>query len=401
MAEQVLRQQLQKLEHWQERFDEFMQAIAQCFTRIEPTLHAQQYIQGLLSDLDRKNGWQLAEAVGDTTPYGKQHLLGRAKWSADHMLAVIWDDLQDSLGRDHVTLIVDDTGFLKKGQSSVGVKRQYTGTAGRTENCQIGVFLSYWTPQGHSLWDRQLFVPEEWLDDEDLRRKGKIPDHVVYQTKIEIGRSMCQRALDAGVEAEWLLADSLYGKAFAFRSFFERRGIQYVVGVPKSQHMTYQAHRQRVDKVAARFAPDQWARASAGMGTKGPREADWLLLPHGIACEDGFRKYVLCRRFVDEDEISYFFVLAREEVGFQEIIEAEGRRWAVEEDIATGKGQAGLDEYEVRSWHGWYRHITLSMAACAFLTRIKVSQDVEKKTLQPISARAHGSLSRFKASRGL
>lgn len=402
MAEQVLAQSIRDLDAWQDRFEDFMTAIGRCFKRAEPRLHAQQYIQGLLSDLERKNGWQVAEAVGDTTPYGKQHLLGRAKWSADQMKPVIWERLQNTLGRERVTLIVDDTGFLKKGNLSVGVQRQYTGSVGKTANCQIGVFLSYWTCRGHSLWDRQLFIPRQWLDDENRRRKGKIPDHVVYQSKIEIGRVLLERALERDIEVEWVLADSLYGKASEFRRVFEKRDIQYVVGVPKSQHLFYGGCRQRLDQIAEDFEPDQWTRASAGMGTKGPREADWVLLAYQET-DRGFCKYVLFRRFVDDEEhdISYFFVLARKGVGFEEIIEAEGRRWAVEEDFETAKGEAGLDEYEVRSWHGWYRHITLSMAACAFLTEIEANQEMLKKTLQSAKVKGQGSLSRFKESRGL
>src|SRR5690348_11558438 len=259
---------------WVAGLDDLFALVAGRFPRVEPRLRARAYVRGLLAPLASKNGWTLAEAAGDATPDGMQRLLNRAGWDADGMRDDVRGYVVRHLGDAGGVLVVDETGFIKKGTKSAGVQRQYSGTAGRVENCQLGVFLAYTAPKGRALVDRELYLPRSWADDRDRCREAGIPDDVQFATKPELARLMLGRALDAGVPAAWVTADEAYGKDGSFRGWLEQRRISYVAAVPKSQAVAGDAGKSRADVLTA-HAPDQARkRRSCGNGAKGARACD-------------------------------------------------------------------------------------------------------------------------------
>jgi SRSO17 transposase len=354
------------------------QRIAHHFVRAEPRHLAYAYLQALLSPLERKNGWQIAEHVGATTPDGVQRLLATAHWDAD----TVRDDLQtyvaEYLGHPEAVLVIDETGFLKKGTKSVGVKRQYSGTAGRIENCQIGVFLTYASPRGRTFTqgvpDRELYLPQEWVTDAERRKEAGVPAAVRFATKPQIARQMLARAFQAGVPAAWVTGDSVYGGDFSLRKELTERQQPYVLAVTSTQALWVWENgvpQQRpIRDVVARIAPAAWVRLSAGAGSKGPRVYDWRWgVVRASAFQEGWLEWWLARRSLREPtEITYYLVCAPAGTTLQTVVQVAGTRWAVEESLETAKGEVGLDQYEVRKWRGWYRHITLALLAHAYLT---------------------------------
>jgi SRSO17 transposase len=346
--------------------------IGRHFARSEPRRRAAGYIRGLLSTTERKNGWQLAEHLGESTPDGVQHLLARADWDAD----AVRDDLiryaADHLGDPSGVLVVDETGFLKKGTKSCGVARQYSGTAGRIENCQVGVFLGYATRRGRALLDRALYLPKEWADDARRRRAAGVPAAVRFATKLALARQMIGRALDAGVPAKWVTADAVYGSDYAFRKAVEDRGLGYVVGV-RGDFAVWSGFRQvRAKALLADVPADAWHRLSCGIGAKGPRIYDWALLRTNCPDPDDYVRWLLIRRSVsDPTEVAYFACGGPPATTVHDLVRAAGARWAVEDLFELAKGDCGLDEYEVRSWVGWHRHVTLSLFALAVVAVIR------------------------------
>ena len=354
---------------WSAGLEEVAQRIGPRFSRSEPRRRARAYLQGLLSVLDRKNGWQLAEQAGDVSAYGMQHLLRRATWEADEVRDDWRAYVVDHLGDAEAVLIVDETGFLKKGGQSAGVQRQYSGTAGGIENCQIGVFLAYHARQGRTFLDRALYVPVSWASDPERRRAAAVPEAVTFTTKPVLARQMIERALDRGVPARWVTGDSIYGSDHNLRRWLEARHVSYVLGVTSGHSFFVEDLRRRtVKEWAARFPKRAWKRKSAGVGTKGPRWYDWALRElKGV--EKGWRYWLLARRSIDSpEELAYYRVFAPEGTKLDQMVAVAGKRWAVEECFEIAKSDCGLDEYEVRSWPGWYRHITLAMLAHAYLT---------------------------------
>jgi len=352
---------------WAAGLEEVAQRIGARFARSEPRRRAVAYLQGLLSPVERKNGWQLAEQAGDASPYGVQHLLGRATWEADEvredLRAYVVEHLSDSEG----VLIVDETGFLKKGEQSVGVQRQYSGTAGRIENCQIGVFLAYHAPRGRTFLDRALYVPRSWTEDVERCQTAGVPDTVRFATKLTLARQMIERALDEGVPARWVTSDSVYGSDSHFRRFLQGRGISYVLGVTSD----YTVRPYTVGSLADTLARKAWKRRSAGDGRKGPRRYEWAR--HRMYLdENGWGHWLLIRRQIGAwRERAYYRVFAPARTMLEEMVAVVGKRWAVEECFETAKGECGLDQYEVRGWTGWHRHITLSLLAHAYLTVVR------------------------------
>ncbi len=350
------------------------QRISSHFARSEPRQLAFDYLQALISPIERKNGWQIAEYLGATTPDGVQRLLATAHWDADK----VRDDLQayvvEHLGHDDAVFIIDETGFLKKGTKSVGVNRQYSGTAGRIENCQIGVFLAYASPHGRTFLDRDLYLPKEWANDAERREEAGVPEAVTFATKPHIARTMLERAFKAGIPAAWVTADSIYGGDWNLRRELTERGQSYVLGVTSKQSLWVWENgvpRQRpIRDVVAQVAPDEWMQLSAGDGSKGPRLYDWCwgeIRPS--AFQEGWVEWWLARRSLsDPSDIAYYLACAPVGTTVQQLVEVAGTRWAVEESLETAKGEVGLDQYEVRKWRGWYRHITLALLAHAFLT---------------------------------
>jgi SRSO17 transposase len=325
---------------------------------------------GLLSPLADKNGWTIAEAAGDATPDGMQRLLNRAGWDADAVRDDLRDYVVEHLGGDDGVLIVDETGFLKKGVKSAGVQRQYSGTAGRIENCQLGVFLTYASSKGRALIDRELYLPRSWIDDPARRAEAGIDETVTFLTKPAQGLAMLTRALDAGIAAQWVTADEAYGKDSKFRTALQRRHVGYVLAVACNQKIPTAAGSSRADILAAQAPDPAWKRRSCGDGVKGPRLYDWAVatLPdHGTA-EHGFARWLLIRRSTtDPAELAYYLCYGPVDTTDEQLIRVAGTRWAIEECFQTAKNEVGLDEYQVRRYDAWYRHITLAMWAHAFL----------------------------------
>jgi SRSO17 transposase len=269
-------------------------------------------------------------------------------------------------------LVIDETGFLKKGEHSAGVKRQYSGTAGRIENCQIGVFLAYASQESYSLLDRELYLPEDWVKDGERRAAAGIPDSVAFATKPVLARQMLERTFAAGVPAGWVTGDSIYGSDGKLRHFLEERGQAYVLAVTKAQAVWYGIEQQSVETLSATVSDSGWQTLSCGQGAKGERLYDWslVMLPRWLPAE-GFFAAVLTRRNLSDGELAYYLVFAPLDTPLSTLVRVAGSRWKVEDCFELAKGEVGLDQYEVRHWSGWYRHITLSMLALAFLTIIR------------------------------
>ena len=359
--------------HWGPGFDAFMAEFAGRFQRIEPRRRASSYVRGLLSELERKNGWTLAEGAGDKTPDGMQRLLNASRWdengARDDLRAVVIDAIGD---KENAILVVDETGFLKKGKKSAGVARMYTGTAGKTENCQIGVFLTYTSPAGHALIDRELYLPAAWTNDRDRCAAAGIPEHIEFLTKYQLAQQMIERARAAGTPFAWVTADEVYGQAEPLRDYLEREKISYVMAVRRTEKVSMTSTAETVIG-----SPNtQWHRISAGDGTKGPRLSDWAVirLPR-IAAEQGYR-YILARRNIDDPtDLAYYFCYSNQPTSLEELVHVAASRWTVEECFQTGKNEAGLDHYQVRDYTAWYKHMTLAMIALAFLTIIKAAEE--------------------------
>ena len=340
--------------------------IAPRFGRVEPRRRALAYLRGLLSAAERKNGWQLAEQAGDRTPDGMQDFLSRVHWEAE----LVRDDLRAyvaaHLGDEQAVL--DESGFLKKGDKSCGVQRQYSGTAGRIENCQIGVFLSYASRHGQALIDRALYLPHSWAADR-LRRLGAgVPETVVFMTKPKLGAAMLERAFAAGMPCAWVVGDSVYGADYELRRCIEQHGRGYVMTVTSAQRLGCKPVADWLEEVAAKA----WQRLSAGAGAKGPRLYDWAYLPYRAAVAPGWQKGLLIRRKIKQpSEFTFYLTLSPTTTTLAELVQVAGRRWTVEVCFEAAKGEVGLDQYEVRSWTGWHRHITLAMLAHAYLAVLR------------------------------
>ncbi len=358
---------------WDVDFTAVVARIGPRFARAEARRHAADYLRGLLGRTKRKNGWQLAEAAGDATPYGLQQFLYRAAWDPD----AVRDDLRayvvEHLGDPQGVLVVDETGFLKKGDRSAGVQPQYSGAAGRTANAQIGVFLTYAGARGHTFLDRALYLPASWTDDRDRCRAAGISDEVAFATKPKLAQAMLERALDAGVPAAWVTADSIYGDVKYLRVWLEARPIGYVLAVSRKDTVWGPDWRQRrIGTYLADPPVDGWQRLSAGAGAKGPRDHDWARLPLVDPLVDGWRRWVLLRRSVaDPADVTAYVCFAPGEATLADLVRVAGSRWTVEICFEAAKQEVGLAEYEVRSWTGWHRHITLACLAHAFLTVLR------------------------------
>ena len=367
---------LSKVAQWAHALRQLHGRLAPRFARAEPHRRMLSYLQGLLSTVERKNGWQLAEHAREATPYGMQRLLSSAVWDAD----LVRDDLRayvlELLGTDDAVVVIDETSFPKRGCKSAGVKMQYCGTTGQVENCQVGVFLAYVTAKGHTLIDRELYLPWDWIEDRERRQVVGIPESVRFQTKPELAVQMMERLFQAAVPIAWVVADTVYGGNLDLRTWLEAHGYAYVLAVacdepvgiltPDGQH-----RRVEVGEVEALLLHDQeWQRLSMSEGTKGPRLFDWACVPILHRWEEDGRHWLLMRRSISNPrEKTYYFVFAPQGTALQEMVKAIGARWHMEEDFETAK-DLGLDHYEIRSFVGWYRHITLCMLAHAFLTGI-------------------------------
>jgi SRSO17 transposase len=363
---------------WARARDELMGRLGPRFGRVEPRRRALVYLRGLLAPVERKNGWRLAEAAGDRTPDGMQDFLGRRRWDAD----AVRDDLRayvvEHLGDPGAVLVLDETGFVKKGTKSAGVQRQYSGTAGRVENCQVGVFLGYAGLKGHALLDRALHLPEGWAGDAGRRAGAGVPEEVAFTTKPKLGAAMLARALDAGVPCSWVTGDSVAACPPAGGAGPVGRRPHPAAPDRGSRRARLRAGGdqrlggRRVDAWAAGVPPGGWRRLSAGEGSKGPRLYDWAYLPYRGGAPAGWAKGLLVRRKLDEpDELTFPLTLAPEATDLATLVRVAGTRWTIESCFEAAKGEVGLDQYEVRSRTGWHRHVTLAMLAHAYLAVIR------------------------------
>lgn len=389
---------LDQVRAWADELDSLHARIAKRFTRAEPRRRARSYLQGLLSTVPRKNGWQLAEQAGEATPYGTQRLLNGSQWDAEKVRDDLRDHVVEQFGSKEAVLVVDETGFLKKGEHSVGVKRQYSGTAGRVENCQVGVFLAYASEKGTAFIDRELFVPKEWVGDEKRRNQTQIPKDQAFLTKPQLAERMLERTFAAAIKPAWVTADTVYSSG-KMRQLLEERKQAYVLAIATD----FMAHfisdhgveQPRIAELFKMPEPEAWKRLSAGSGSKGERLYDWAwlslrelsTLQPALAplIEPGFDRWFLARRSLDDrEDLAYYIVFAPQHTELAEVVQVAGTRWAIETGFEALKGEAGLDEYETRTWTGWYRHITLSLLAHAFLSVIR-AREAKKGAMQMVN----------------
>ncbi len=373
---------------WGQELERLHARIAPRFARPEPRRRALAYVKGIVSAIERKNGWHLAEHAGEARPDGIQRLLNSAVWDAD----LVRDDLRsyilEHLGDQEAILVIDETSFRKRGKKSAGVKQQYCGTTGRVENCQVGVFLSYVSSKGHTLIDRELYLPKEWIDDPGRRREAGIPEAIVFRTKCELAQQMIERLWKAKIPFDWVVADSVYGGNLDLRLWLEAHGYSYVLAVACDEPVGIQTpegrKRMTVAEAEALLLHSQdWHRLSMSCGTKGPRLFDWAVIPILHGWEDDGRHFLLIRRCLDDPrEKAYYFVFAPAGTTLFQMVKAIGQRWCIEECFETGK-EMGMEDYEVRCWIAWYRHLTLVMIVMAALAGICAA--ARTSTAEPLS----------------
>ena len=372
----VGRDEVAEVARWADGIERAHERIAGRFRRPEPRRRALAYLRGLLSPVERKNGWQLAEQAGDATPDGVQRLLYNYRWDAD----LVRDDLRDyvveHLGCADGVVVVDETGFLKKGDKSAGVQRQYSGTAGRIENCQVGVFLAYAGVKGRTLLDRELYLPQVWARDWERRREAGVPDSVGFRTKPQLAQFMLGRTLESGVPFAWFTGDEVYGSDRNLRLWLEREEIAHVMAIKSNEKLWALTDRGplqvRADRLAAGVEESAWVRCSAGNGAKGSRVYDWAAVDIRPLREPGKGHWLLARRSIAKPgELAFYVCFGPADTTLEELVRVAGTRWAIEECFEEAKGEVGLDQYEVRRWDGWYRHITLAMLAQAYLAVIR------------------------------
>lgn len=399
--------QLEDLDGWADAFAAFHARFADLFSRSESRQQAAKYLQGLLAPLERKNTWQVAEAVGDAVPDRMQRLLYHVTWDADIARDRLQAYVVEHLGDADAIGVVDETGFLKKGSSSVGVQRQYSGTAGKIENCQIATFLTYASPHGHTFLDRRLYLPDAWATDAERRARAKVPQAVAFQTKAQQAADMLTHAWKQGVPMRWVTGDEVYGGDPALRETIHRSGRCYVLAVtsttrvwtrwpelvaPQKSATGRPQTRPRlaadapppvavVDLVAS-WCSAQWERFAVLEGAKGPRVYDWgrqriVEQRDGLPERDG---WLLARRSVsDASEVAYYVSNADAATPLRELARVAATRFTVEQCLEEAKGEVGLDQYEVRRYLSWYRHITLSMMAHAWLAVMRSSTERQQK----------------------
>lgn len=359
---------LTTIERWPDALAAVHARIAHRFARSEARERAKRYLAGLLGRAERKNGWQLAEALGEGGPQGVQRLLNAAVWDADDVRDDLRGYVVEHLGdMASGVLIVDETGFLKQGAKSCGVAHQYTGTAGATANCQVGVFLAYASAAGAAFIDRALYLPQEWADDRNRRAEAGVPEEAQFATKIALAQDLLARAFAAGVPARWVLGDAFYGRSHELRAWLEEQGRAYVLMIPKTNAVEYQGCRARAEQLGARLPAD---------GADSP----WACLALSAPCAEGMGRWLLVRRDAAEpSEDAYFLAHGPAGTSSEELVRVCRTRWQIEEGFAQAKGEVGLDQYEVRRWDAWHRHVTLCLLAHAYLVVMRLGAREEER----------------------
>jgi SRSO17 transposase len=371
---------------WGRQLDAVARRIGARFARSETRDRVRAYLVGLLSPVQRKNAWQLAEQIGEDAPYGVQHLLGRSDWDPDE----VRDDLRayvvETLGDRDAVLILDETGFLKKGTHSAGVARQYTGTAGRIENAQVGVFLAYASRRGTAFLDRALYLPKEWADDPDRCEKAGVPEGTAFATKIRLARAMLERAFAAGVPAAWVTGDEVYGSDWGLRRWLEEEGRPYVLAVRGNQYVWAGPRQVRAAALAASLPKRSWHAITIAAGSKGPRRYAWAWTEINHDLGPKWRRWLLVRKGLDDrEELAYYIAAGPARTTLTRLAEVAGSRWSIEGGFESAKQEVGLADYEVRSWTGWHRHITLALLAHAVLAAVRELADGPPPKSRPLA----------------
>jgi SRSO17 transposase len=369
---------------WNEALEELHRRIAGRFARSEARERVKRYLLGLLGRVERKNGWQLAEAIGERDPQGVQRLLNSAKWDADAVRDDLREYVVEHLGDEESgVLVADETGFLKKGEKSVGVARQYTGTAGETVDSQVGVFVAYASNKGAAFIDRALYLPEEWAYDLKRRVEAGVPEEVAFANKIELAKRMLERAFEAGVPARWVAADSFYGRSHEFRAWLEERGRAYAVMVPKTNMVPLGRRKKKIERLAARLPEDAFSEVLPAQDSGERRPWEWACLGLAADPKKGMSRWLLVRRGSDDPEdLAFYQAYGPEDTSVEELVRICRERWAIEVAFEEAKGEIGMDHYEVRKWGAWHRYVTLCLLAHAFLvvTRLAIrNEEVARK----------------------
>ncbi len=380
MAQNGISEQLDAIGGWSERFEQLYGRIAGRFARSEARHRAKRYLFGLLGTVERKNGWQLAEAMGETNPQGTQRLLNSADWDAN----AVRDDLREYVA-EHIgdeesgVLLVDETGFLKKGEKSAGVARQYTGTAGDTVNCQVGVFLAYASSKGAAFIDRMLYLPEEWASDLDRRAQAGVPREIVFESKIELAEEMLGRAFEAQTPARWVVADSFYGRSGNFRGWLEERGQPYAVMIPKTNAVSLDGRKKKIEQLVEQIPEDAYSEVTPAEDRGVSRPWQWACIELSEDEDTGMSRWLLVRRgYGDPEDIAYWLAYGPPQTHTSELVRVCDARWIIEECFSQTKGEVGLDQYEVRRWDAWHRYVTLCLLAHAFLVVTRLAAHTEE-----------------------
>jgi SRSO17 transposase len=393
------------LEFWAKSLRDVKARIRPLFTQDRVAASANAFLDGLLGDERRKTGWMRAEAAGDQGPWRQQAILGRGRWEADTLRDIVRDYVVETFADATAVLVIDETGFLKQGKASCGVGRQYTGSAGKITNCQIGVFATYVSRHGHAFIDRELYLPKSWTDDPMRLAAAHVPEETGFATKPQLAARMIARAIEANVPFSWVAADSVYGVG-AIEQELRRAGKGYVLGVSSSHWFHSWGKTPMIGGTAAEIAATRtaadWQRLSAGSGTKGPRLQDWCYLEladlenetEGDANHGQWTRGLLIRRHIADGELAFFSTWCQVGTTIETLVTVEGHRWSIEDSFEAAKNELGLDHNETRSWHGWYRHVSLVMLAFAMMAAIRhhANQPIPKKTMRH-PARNHPVLS--------
>jgi len=392
----------------EQEYNVMMSRIGKVFANESGFRNAKNYIKGLLGSAERKNGWQLSEKIGERTPYKIQQFIYRGEYKANAIRDELRRYVGESIGEPEGVLVVDDTGFIKQGKKSCGVQRQYTGTAGKICNCQVGVFVTYASSKGHSAIDRRLYIPKEWLEDEGRRTEAGVPEDLKFQTKPEMALEMIQEATSAGMQYRWVTGDCAYGDYRGMRQWLEKNEKSYVLCVSVKESIWKESQKVTVGSVLKNLPSEGWVEASCGDGSKGARVYDWIVVEIEsdwrpvIFCQtpDEWKRVMLVRRSKsDITDLQAYICYAPKDTPDSRLIEVAGTRWTVETCFKESKGEVGLDHYEVRSYDGWYKHITFALLALALLTVLSANS-LDTKTFQEHNP-ASSTLDEFKRGRNL
>ena len=363
---------------WDAESDRLLDLMAARFPRVETRRRVRGFVLGLLADLPRKNCWSIAEHAGDRDPHGMQYLLARASWDTDGVRDDLREYVVGALGDTDAVLVIDETGDLKKGACTVGTQRQYTGTAGRIENAQVAVYLTYAAARGHTLIDRELYLPQSWIADPQRLTDAGVPDDIDFLTKPALAAGMLARALRAGVPARWVAGDEVYGNDPGLRAECGAQRIGYVLAIGCDRRVCTAAGPVRADALVAGLPRWAWQQLSAGPGAKGERNYDWAWITLTSDSTDGGCWWLLVRRNQTTGELAFYRCYSPQIVPLRELVRVAGRRWTIEESFQTGKGLTGLDEHQVRRWTSWRRWTLLAMIAQALLTVIAANEHADR-----------------------